>query len=86
MKTHLTICNEADYLQAHVTAIVSVPRRGHPVFHDLSWRITSLLKKWIMVANADLKSRSIHLRGIRTASEAERFEAATGPTVSRPKK
>jgi hypothetical protein len=48
MKTHLIICNEADYLQAHVTAIVSEPRRGNPVFHDFKERVTSLLKKWIM--------------------------------------
>jgi hypothetical protein len=72
MKTHLIICNEADYLQAHLTAIVSEPRRGNPVFHNFNRRIASLLKKWIMVANADLRTRSIHLRGIRTTSKAQR--------------
>jgi hypothetical protein len=65
MKTQSRICNEADYLQAHLTAIVSEPRRGSPVFHSLNQRIVSLLKKWIMVANADLASLSMHLRGIR---------------------
>jgi hypothetical protein len=72
MKTHLIICNEADYLQAHLTAIVSEPRRGNPVFHNFNRRIASLLKKWIMVANADLRARSIHLRGIRATSKAQR--------------
>jgi hypothetical protein len=48
MKTHLTICNEADYLQAHLTFIVNKPRPVKPVFHDLKERVASLLKKWIM--------------------------------------
>ena len=48
MKTPLIICNEADYLQAHLTFIVSAPRPGNPVFHDFKERVTSLLKKWIM--------------------------------------
>jgi hypothetical protein len=72
MKTHLIICNEADYLQAHLTFIVSKPSQGNPVFHDLKERVTSLLKKWIMVANADLRARSIHLREIRATSKAQR--------------
>ena len=48
MKTQLKICNEADYLQAHVTLIVSKPRPVNPVFHDFKERVASLLKKWIM--------------------------------------
>ncbi len=48
MKTHLTICNEADYLQAHVTFIVSKPRPENPVFHGFKQRITSFLKKWML--------------------------------------
>ncbi len=47
MKTQLKICNEADYLQAHLTFIVSTPRHGKPVFHDFKERVASLLKKWI---------------------------------------
>jgi hypothetical protein len=48
MNTQLKICNGADYLQAHLTFIVSKSRPGNPVFHDFKERITSLLKKWIM--------------------------------------
>jgi hypothetical protein len=48
MKTHLSICNEADYLQAHLTFIVIKPRLGNRVFHDFKERVASLLKKWIM--------------------------------------
>ena len=48
MKTHFIICNEADYLQAHLTFLVSKPRPGNPVFHELKERVTYLLKKWIM--------------------------------------
>jgi hypothetical protein len=48
MKTHLIICNEADYLRAHLTFIVNKPRPGNPVFHGFKQRVTSLLKKWIM--------------------------------------
>jgi hypothetical protein len=65
MKTQLKICNEADYLQAHLTFIVSKPRPGNPVLHDLKQRVTSMLKKWITAANADLTSRSIHPRVVR---------------------
>jgi hypothetical protein len=48
MKTHLVICNEADYLQAHLTFIVSKPRHGNPILHEFKERVTSLLKRWIM--------------------------------------
>jgi len=48
MKTQLKICNEADYLQAHLTFIVSKPGPVNPVFHDFKERVASLLKKWIM--------------------------------------
>jgi hypothetical protein len=65
MKTHLIICNEADYLQAHLTVIVSEPRRGNVVFHDFKQRVTSLLKKWVTAANADATSRSVDPRGLR---------------------
>ena len=47
MKTQLKICNEADYLQAHLTFIVSKPGPVNPVFHDFKERVASLLKKWI---------------------------------------
>jgi acetone carboxylase gamma subunit len=60
MKTQLIICNEADYLQAHLTFIVSKPRPGNPVFHDFKQRVTSLLKKWIRAAEGGLAKRNEH--------------------------
>lgn len=48
MKTRLIICNEADYLQAHMTFLVRKPRVGNPIVLDLKQRATSLLKKWIL--------------------------------------
>ena len=75
MNTQSKICNEADYLQAHLTFIVSRPRPGNPVFQDFKERATSLLKKWIIAASAELTSRSIHLGGSRATGKAQRFEA-----------
>jgi hypothetical protein len=85
MKTHLKICNEADYLQAHLTVIVSESRRGNAVFHEFKQRVTSILKKCVMAASADLTSRSIQPRWPRATSKTQRFDVATGPTASRPK-
>jgi hypothetical protein len=79
MKTHLIICNEADYLQAHLTAIVSEPRRGNPVFPNFTRRIASLLKKWIMAANADMRARSIH------PARDSRYEQGSALTAIDPK-
>jgi hypothetical protein len=46
----LQICTEADYLQAHLTAVVGAPRRRNPAFRDLMQLVTSVLKKWIAAA------------------------------------
>jgi len=46
MKTHLIICNESDYLRAHLTFIAGKPAPGNPVLHELKQRVTSILKKW----------------------------------------
>jgi hypothetical protein len=54
MKTHFIICNEADYLQAHLTFLVSRSRRENPVLHGLKKRVTPLLKKRVVAGNADL--------------------------------
>jgi len=48
MKTRLIICNEADYLQAHMTFLVGKPRVGNPVLQELKLRISSLLIKWFV--------------------------------------
>jgi hypothetical protein len=47
MKTHLIICNESDYLRAHLTFIAGKPVPGNPVFQELKQRVTSMLRKWI---------------------------------------
>ncbi len=46
MKTHLIICNEADYLQAHLTVIMSGSRRGNPALHGFKQWVSSVLKNW----------------------------------------
>ena len=46
MKTHFIICNESDYLQAHLTFIVGKPAPGNPALHQLNQRVTLMLKKW----------------------------------------
>jgi len=46
MKTGLIICNEWDYLRAHLTIIAGKPASGNPVLLDLKLRVTSTLKKW----------------------------------------
>jgi hypothetical protein len=53
MKTHFIICNEADYLQAHLTFLVSTSRPGNPVVHDFKRRVTSVLKKRVVAGKAD---------------------------------
>jgi hypothetical protein len=46
MKTHLIIYNEADYLQAHMTVIVSGSRQGNTVFHEFKHWVSSILRNW----------------------------------------
>jgi hypothetical protein len=48
MKTRLIICNEADYLQAHMTFLVGKPRIGNPIAPESKQRVIALLKKWIL--------------------------------------
>jgi hypothetical protein len=48
MKTHLIICNESDYLRAHLTFIAGKPAPGNPVFQELKLRVTALLGKWFV--------------------------------------
>ncbi len=73
MKTKLKICNEADYLQAHLTAIVGESRHWNPAFHNLKQRVTWILKKWMTAANADLRARSIPLLRLRATGMSRRF-------------
>jgi len=48
MKTHLIICNESDYLRAHLTFIAGKPVPEGPAQYGLKHRITSTLKKWFV--------------------------------------
>jgi hypothetical protein len=57
MKTHFIICNESDYLQAHLTFLVRTPRRENPVLHDFKQRVTSMLKKRVVTGKAGRSKR-----------------------------
>ena len=72
MRTQLKICTEADYLQAHLTAIVGESRGRNPAFQNVKQRVTSILKKWIAAANGDLTARSNPLLRFRAASLSQR--------------
>jgi hypothetical protein len=50
MKTHLVICNEADYLRAHLTVIVSEPHRGRPMIQEFKKQISRMWRKWVVAA------------------------------------
>jgi hypothetical protein len=57
MRTQLTICTEADYLQAHLTVIEGdVPVRK-TTWRDVKLRIRSIVKRWIFSANSSIASR-----------------------------
>jgi septum formation topological specificity factor MinE len=47
MKARMIICNEADYLQAHLTVILAESRRRNPALDNLKQRVASVLKKWV---------------------------------------
>ncbi len=47
MKAHSIICNESDYLQAHLTFVAGKPAPGIAVFQELKQQVTSMLKKWL---------------------------------------
>ena len=54
MGTPLKIATEADYLQAHLTAIPEESRGGNQTVHYIKRRVTSVLKKWIEYAAVPL--------------------------------
>jgi hypothetical protein len=54
MGTTLKIATEADYLQAHLTAIPEESRGGNQTVHYIKRRVTSVLKKWIEYAAVPL--------------------------------
>ena len=45
------ICNETDYLQAHLTVIEGRSRDRSLTLHNLKQQLTSGLKNWILAAN-----------------------------------
>jgi hypothetical protein len=44
------ICNETDYLQAHLTVIEGKSRGWNLTLYNLKQQLTSGLKKWILAA------------------------------------
>jgi hypothetical protein len=46
MKSRSIICNEADYLQAHVTVIVRGPGQRNPIIQDFKEWVNSIMKNW----------------------------------------
>lgn len=48
----LKICTEADYLQAHITAIEGEDRGRKPTLHDGKQQVLSALKTLLSAANA----------------------------------
>jgi hypothetical protein len=54
LRTQLRIYTEADYLQAHLTVIEGESRGRNAALHNVKQRATSVLKKWILAANANL--------------------------------
>jgi hypothetical protein len=70
LRTQLKICTEADYLQAHITAIAAESRHWDPALYNLKQWVTSILKKWIGVVSR-ARSRYVALSDIgrtRTSS------------------
>src|SRR5260370_7539934 len=65
LRTKLKICTETDYLQAHLTVIEGKSRARNPTLHNLKQRVTSVLKKWILAANANLTPQSTPLLPLR---------------------
>jgi hypothetical protein len=50
MKTHLVIYDEADYLQAHMTVIVSETRGGSPILQEFKKQVRWMWRKWVVTA------------------------------------
>ena len=68
MRTQLKICTEADYLQAHLTVIDGEFRGRSPALRILKQHVTSVVKKWMFEATANLASlfnSLLKLRAIR---------------------
>ena len=71
------ICNEADYLQAHLTVIEGKSRGRNLTSHNLKEQVTSVLKKWILAANAKLTAQSNPPLRVRAISASQRFWAGS---------
>ncbi len=77
LRTKLMICNEADYLQAHLTVIEGKSRGRNLTSHNLKQQVTSVLKKWILAANAKLTAQSNPPLRVRAISASQRFWAGS---------
>lgn len=69
----LKICTETDYLQAHLTAIEGESRRRNPTWHNLKQRVTSVMKKWLLAANANMTRHSNALLRLRAIIASQPF-------------
>jgi hypothetical protein len=63
MRTRLGICTEADYLDAHLTAIAGKACGANTAAHNVRLRVTSILKQPIFVAGRAVSSilRGVHV-------------------------
>jgi hypothetical protein len=50
MRTPFKICNEADYLQAHMTVIERRPTEGGATLHTVKEQLAIAVKKWVSMA------------------------------------
>lgn len=53
MRTPLTICTEADYLQAHLTFLGGEPALRNLALQKIKQRVTSVVKKRILAGTAN---------------------------------
>jgi hypothetical protein len=50
MRTQFKICNEADYLRAHMTVIERRPAEAGATLHTVKEQVASTVKKWVSMA------------------------------------
>jgi hypothetical protein len=50
MRTQFKICNDADYLRAHMTVIERRPAEAGATLHTVKEQVASTVKKWVSMA------------------------------------
>ena len=79
MRTPLKICTEADYLQAHVTVIGGETGDRSPALRILKQHLTSVVKKWMFEATANLTSPFNPLLRLRAISASRKLGTGSSP-------